>query len=88
MGWELVRIYVLPKYIGKGSGKRLLQLGEKFLMRKMATGYYAFAFRRNRRAVEFYIRNRFARVRSKDAGSEVCLEKKLPIKKQPFPAAR
>ena len=76
MGWELVRIYLLPEYIGKGIGKKLLQLGENFLRRKKANGYYVFAHRRNRHAVEFYIRNGFARSTSKDTGGEVCLEKR------------
>jgi GNAT superfamily N-acetyltransferase len=77
VGWELLRIYLLPRYVGKGIGKRLLQLGEKFLQTKMARRYYVSAHRRNTLAVEFYIRNGFTRVPSKDAAGEVYLEKKL-----------
>src|SRR6266702_4067612 len=33
-GWELYRIYLLPEYIGKGVGKRLLLLCEDFLQEK------------------------------------------------------
>ena len=76
--WELLRIYLLPKYMGKGIGKKLLQLGEEFLRRKMAKGYYVFAIRRNRPAMKFYTRNGFTRVRRRDTRGEVCLEKKLP----------
>jgi ribosomal protein S18 acetylase RimI-like enzyme len=88
MGWELVRIYVLPEYIGKGIGKRLLRLGENFLRRKKANEYCVFAHRRNRPAVRFYIRNGFTRVSRKDTGGEVCLEKKIAIARQLCPADR
>ena len=77
MGWELLRIYLLPRYMGKGIGKKLLQLGERFLRRKKADGYYVFAHRRNRPAVQFYARNGFVRASRKDTRGEVCLEKRL-----------
>ena len=76
-GWELLRIYLLPEHKGKGIGKKLLQLGERFLRRKRAREYCVFAYRKNRPAVEFYIRNGFTRAPGRDAGEEVCLEKKL-----------
>jgi ribosomal protein S18 acetylase RimI-like enzyme len=67
----------LPKYIGKGIGRKLLQLGEEFLRAKMAKRYYVSAHRKNRLAVEFYIRSGFTRAPGRDAGGEVYLEKRL-----------
>jgi ribosomal protein S18 acetylase RimI-like enzyme len=74
-GWELIRLYLLPEYVRKGIGKKLLRLGENFLRRKNVTVYVVFAHARNRHGIEFYLRNGFTRVSSKDVGGEVCLEK-------------
>jgi ribosomal protein S18 acetylase RimI-like enzyme len=63
--------------MGKGIGKKLLQLGEKFLRTKKANRYVVCAHRKNRRALEFYVRNGFARTPRKDRKGEVYLEKKL-----------
>src|SRR5690242_16451211 len=41
-GWELYRIYLLPEYIGKGVGKKLLLLAEDFLRSKKARKYHAY----------------------------------------------
>jgi ribosomal protein S18 acetylase RimI-like enzyme len=78
-GWELLRIYVLPRYMGKGIGKKLLQLGEKFLALRKVRRYHVFAIRKNRPAVKFYIRNGFTRDPAKDRKGEVCLEKRLHL---------
>ncbi len=79
VGWELFRIYLLPKYIGIGVGKKLLQLGEAFLKRKKARRYFVTAHKRNRLGIRFYLRNGFT-ITSKmvEGRSSLCLEKRLP----------
>lgn len=77
-GWELFRIYLLPRYFGKGIGRRLLQLCEKALRRKRAKSYFLFVHSGNKLGKAFYLRNGFVRVKSKDRGqTSLCLEKKL-----------
>ena len=77
-GWELFRIYLLPRYIGKGIGKRLLHLCERALKRKRAGSYFLFVHSGNKLGKDFYLRNGFVRVKRRDRGStSLCLEKKL-----------
>ena len=76
-GWELYRIYLLPEYIGKGIGRRLLKLGEQFFKKKNARKYYVYVYSRNKRALDFYSRNGFVRVKEKDKKPELYLEKRL-----------
>ena len=76
--WELYRIYLLPEYIGKGIGKKLLQLSEKFLRSRKAGKYHCYVYKRNLEGLAFYMRNGFVRLEGKDKNkSEVCLEKRL-----------
>ena len=77
-GWELFRIYLLPRYIGKGIGKRLMQLCEKALKAKRANSYFLFVHSGNKLGKAFYLRNGFIRVKSRNRGrTSLCLEKKL-----------
>ena len=76
-GWELYRIYLLPEYIGRGIGKKLLQLAEDFLRKKRAKKYHLYAYVKNKPAIEFYYRNSFERLKEKDKPPEICMEKKL-----------
>ena len=77
-GWELFRIYLLPRYIGKGIGKRLMQLCEKALKGKRANSYFLFVHSGNKLGKAFYLRNGFIRVKSRNRGrTSLCLEKKL-----------
>ena len=76
--WELERIYLLPEYIGKGVGKRLLLLGERFFRKKRARKFHAYVYVKNERGIEFYLRNGFVRVKHKHKDrAELCLEKSL-----------
>ena len=78
-GWELYRIYLLPEYIGKGIGKRLLLLAEAFLRSKKARKYHAYVWQENKAALEFYKRNGFVKLKGKNKNRvEICIEKKLP----------
>lgn len=77
-GWELYRIYLLPEYIGKGVGKKLLLLGEQFFRKKRARKYHLYVYVKNKLGLEFYLRNGFVRMKQKDRGRlELYLEKKL-----------
>lgn len=76
-GWELFRIYLLPAYIGKGVGKRLLRLGEAFLRSKDANKYFCFVHKDNRLGINFYLRNGFRHLPEKDKEDEWCMEKIL-----------
>ena len=77
-GWELYRIYLLPEYIGKGVGKKLLLLGEQFFRKKRARKYHVYVFWKNKLGLQFYFRNGFVRMKRKDRGRlELWLEKKL-----------
>ena len=77
-GWELYRIYLLPEYIGKGIGKKLLQLSEDFLRSKKADKYHCYVYKKNKVGLDFYKRNGFVKLKGKDKNkNEICLEKKL-----------
>ena len=76
--WKLERIYLLPEYIGKGVGKKLLLLGERFFRRKRAKKFHAYVYVKNKRALEFYLRNGFVIMRHKYGNrAEFYLEKNL-----------
>lgn len=77
-GWELYRIYILPEYIGKGVGKKLLQQCETFLRSKKAKKYHCYVYKKNLLGLAFYARNGFIKLQDKDKNrNEICLEKKL-----------
>lgn len=78
--WELYRIYLLPEYIGKGIGKKLLTLSEQFLRSKKARKYHCYVWKENKAGLDFYKRNGFVKLEAKDKNkAEICLEKKLSI---------
>jgi ribosomal protein S18 acetylase RimI-like enzyme len=76
-GMELLRIYVLPAYIGKGVGRKLLVVGEEFVRARGSNRYFCLVHQRNQRALKFYLRNQFRHVKSEDRGDEMYLEKLL-----------
>lgn len=65
-GGEIYRLYIEPKLIGKGIGKKLLVLGENFLKAKGCKKLSAFANKRNTVGMEFYFRNGFRHIPEKD----------------------
>jgi len=78
VGWELLRIYLLPRYIGKGIGGKLLRLNERFLKKRDVGQYFVWAHAANRLSVSFYRRNAFARMKEKDDGpTSICFVKRL-----------
>lgn len=65
--------------VGKGVGKRLLILGERYFREKRARKYHAYVYVKNKRAIEFYLRIGFVKVRLKHKNrAEIYLEKSLP----------
>ncbi len=78
-GWELLRIYLLPDFMGTGIGTRFIQLGEHFLRTKKASKYAVFVHKDNLPAIGFYRRNEFVRDPNLDKKdiSEQCWSKKL-----------
>ncbi len=68
-GWELRRIYLLPKYIGKGIGRGLLARIERWLRRKGAGRYFVLVHSKNSIGINFYVSSGFARVKRKDESS-------------------
>ncbi len=78
VGWELLRIYLLPRYIGKGIGRKLLRLNERFLRKRGIRRYFVYAHAANRLSTSFYGRNGFVRMKNKDAGpTSICFVKQL-----------
>lgn len=67
---ELYRIYIEPKRIGKGLGKKLLLLAERFLKRKTPKKYFTFVNKQNAIGIGFYLRNGFKQIPSKDKDDE------------------
>ncbi len=77
-GWELYKLYLLPEYIGKGIGKKLLLLSEDFLRSKKTRKYHAYVWKENKAALDFYKKNGFVKLPGKDKNkAEICIEKKL-----------
>ena len=60
-GWgEIVSIYLLPEYFGKGYGKPLLENSVASLISKGYDEIYLWAFEENKRARKFYEKNGFS----------------------------
>ena len=79
-GWELYRIYLLPEYIGRGIGKKLLKHCEIFFRSKKAKKYHCYVYKKNLIGLAFYYRNGFVRMEGRDKDrNEICLEKKLAV---------
>ena len=79
-GWELYRIYLLPEYIGRGIGKKLLKHCEIFFRSKKARKYHCYVYNKNLIFLALYYRNCFVRMEGRDKDrTEICLEKKLTV---------
>lgn len=67
---ELFKLYIEPRLIGKGMGKKLLKRGERFLRAHRAKKYFTFVNRHNRTGIDFYLRNGFQRIPENDKDDE------------------
>jgi ribosomal protein S18 acetylase RimI-like enzyme len=74
---QLFRIYLSPSYIGQGIGRKLLQLGEPFIIAKGLNSYFCFVHKENELGKAFYLRNGFQHVPEKDNDDEWYIEKSL-----------
>jgi ribosomal protein S18 acetylase RimI-like enzyme len=68
LGWELLRIYLLPGYIGKGIGRGLLLRWEEFLRRNGLQGYTVYVHSKNTIGKDFYRKSGLSRSRKLDRG--------------------
>lgn len=76
-GLELRRIYLHPDYIGKGVGKRLLELGETFALATGSEKYFCFVHKQNEIGKRFYFKNGFFHNGSEDLGDQWFMMKEL-----------
>ena len=76
--WELMRIYVEPTMIGKGTGTILIERVDKWLRKKGAKKYIAHPHTKNTPAKRFYRKMGFTRKPTGDRGwNSPCFEKLL-----------
>ncbi len=76
--WEVIRIYVNPKFIRKGIGTKLLQKVEVFLRKKNVKSYTIYPHVKNKIAVNFYKKYGFVRYPKLDEGwNSPCYVKKV-----------
>ncbi len=76
-GLELRRIYLRPEYIGKGVGKRLLELGENFALATGSEKYFCFVHKQNEIGKRFYFKNGFFHNDHEDSGDQWFMMKEL-----------
>ncbi len=74
---QLLRIYLLPPYIGQGLGRKLLQLGEEFVVSRGISTFFCYVHKDNGLGKGFYLRNGFRHVAEKDNEDEWYMEKTL-----------
>jgi ribosomal protein S18 acetylase RimI-like enzyme len=74
---ELYRIYLLPRYIGRGIGKNLLQRGESFLQAHRIDTYFCFVHKDNELGKQFYLRNGFQHIPIRDQDDEWYMQKSM-----------
>ena len=77
-GAELYRIYLLPTYIGQGIGKRLLELGEAFVLENKTNTISCFVHKNNKIGIRFYLNSSFKHIPEKDKDDKWYMEKGLP----------
>lgn len=56
---ELLRTYLLPEYIGKGIGGKMLNEGERFLILSGVSKYFCYVHAKNEIGQKFYLKNGF-----------------------------
>lgn len=74
---QLYRIYLLPAFIGRGIGKKFLELGEAFVAEQGIDSYFCFVHARNEIGKRFYLRSGFEHLSEKDRDDECFMEKRL-----------
>ena len=74
---QLYGIYLLPSFIGQGIGRRLLELGEAFVMERGIGSYFCFVHKDNEIGKRFYFTSGFEHISQKDKEDEWFMEKRL-----------
>lgn len=72
--YRLHRIYLLPEYMGKGVGRKLLDRGKEFVRSKRENRLFCLVHSKNKRGIDFYIQNGFEHVQGRDHGDEWYME--------------
>ena len=67
---ELFRLYLDLDYLGRGVAKQLLMSCENFLRDKNCRKYFTFCNKHNKKGINFYLRNKFTHIESKDKEDE------------------
>lgn len=75
--FRLSRIYLLPEFIGKGIGSRLLKRCESYLRSINHTKYGLYVHKDNEIGKSFYFKHDFARMESRDDDGEWYLTKSI-----------
>lgn len=73
-GPRLYRIYLLPEYMGKGIGKKLLDKGKEFIKSKGENRLFCLVHNKNKSGINFYLRNDFDHVQEYDQKDEWYME--------------
>lgn len=76
-GAQLLRIYLLPAYIGRGIGSELLRRGEAFLRDRGFDRYFCYVHKDNELGKRFYLRQGFIHRAERDQDDERYMEKRL-----------
>jgi ribosomal protein S18 acetylase RimI-like enzyme len=76
--WEVLRIYIDPKFARKGLGTKLMNRIELFFRKKKAKSYVIYPHNENKIAIGFYNKYGFARKTLHDRGkNSPCFIKRL-----------
>jgi ribosomal protein S18 acetylase RimI-like enzyme len=74
---QLYRIYLRPSSIGKGAGKGLLALGERFLTQQHSASYFCYVHQNNEIGKHWYLRRGFVHKEERDRDEAWFMEKAL-----------
>ncbi|MHA2027764.1 MAG: N-acetyltransferase family protein [Candidatus Kariarchaeaceae archaeon] len=71
------RIYLLPEYIGKGIGSKLLTKSEEWIQAKGFNKYYLYVHKDNKIGLNFYMRQGFTLVEQANEDDEILIKKHI-----------
>jgi ribosomal protein S18 acetylase RimI-like enzyme len=72
---ELYRIYLLPAFIGRGIGQKMLELCENFVREHGWNSYFCFVHKDNEIGKRFYLKSGFRHILERDKEDEWFMEK-------------
>ncbi len=74
---ELYRIYLLPAFIGRGIGRKMLESCEAFVAGRGRNSYFCFVHKGNEVGKRFYLKSGFRHIPEKDREDEWFMEKDI-----------